>query len=473
MTTRPRIEAFKVQGPGFDLVPSPPNRQWMDDFPDRHPYRCLPLAIANTHGWDVLCPGALELEWNGGDKTSDLTVKSLAPLPEGVVLDHFIRSHFSRGVFTFHTSYLFRTPKGWNTLVSGPFNKPKHGASPLTGIIETDWLPYPFTMNWQMTAPGKVRFEQGEPICTIMPIPKHYLEGWDVVIHNGSDDPVLSAEQQTFSESRDEFMKRLNNKDPEAIKQAWQRHYFVGRHPDGTQVDDHTNKVRLAEPVDKCGTKPLYAKEAPETEAAAKIMAAKSATPSFGCPYKHNEDAAKVAEKTKPKFWTDTSILNNIDQDTQTLGNIEGRKRVVDGVLTRSKNTLEITNSIDPASLDFVYQPNFISPEYCKILTDVAKTLADRQHVEDIKDPYWQGRILFLADIEQVLPEAAEIMRQAQIRVAEHLQKFFELTSPCMLTRFSWCSGAKACSWLRTPTAPIRMDHHTSRLIAILPASFI
>jgi len=29
------------------------------------------------------------------------------------------------------------------------------------GVIETDWLPDPFTMNWQMTRPGTVRFREG------------------------------------------------------------------------------------------------------------------------------------------------------------------------------------------------------------------------------------------------------------------------------------------------------------------------
>jgi len=28
-------------------------------------------------------------------------------------------------------------------------------------VIETDWLPDPFTMNWQMTRPGTVRFREG------------------------------------------------------------------------------------------------------------------------------------------------------------------------------------------------------------------------------------------------------------------------------------------------------------------------
>jgi hypothetical protein len=48
------------------LVPAPPTRDWMDAFPDRHAYRCLPLAIANAHGWQLLLPVAVTVAWNGG-----------------------------------------------------------------------------------------------------------------------------------------------------------------------------------------------------------------------------------------------------------------------------------------------------------------------------------------------------------------------------------------------------------------------
>lgn len=423
MTERPRIEALKVHHYAFDLVPSPALRQWMDDFPDRHPYRCLPLSIANTHGWDVLSPVDMEVTWNGGPAVSDLTIKALGPLPPDMPLDHFAKSNFSRGIVTFHTSYIFRTPPEWCIFVSGPFNKPKNGISPLTGIIETDWLPYPFTMNWQMTQAGTVRFSKGEPLCTIMPIPKHYLEGWDVVVHEAGDDPVLAAEQQSFAEERDRFMQKLNAKDPETIKQAWQRHYFVGRHPDGTMVEGHANKVRLKDPVYKGGTRPIYAKEKPSSQVATDIMERNRA--------KHDTLVTCPMHQAKPSspLWSDTSILADIDQN-QSERNVIGRRRVDNGVLIDSKNTFVVSSSIDPNALDFVFEPNFLSADQCKILRDIAMSLADKQHVEGIQDPYWRGRILFYHDIEKASPDAAKIMKDAQLRVAAKLQSFFELKAP-------------------------------------------
>ena len=59
------------------------------------------------------------------------------------------------GVVTFHPGYLFRTPDGWSMHGhAAPPNHVKDGIQPLVGLVETDWLPFPFTMNWIFTRPG-------------------------------------------------------------------------------------------------------------------------------------------------------------------------------------------------------------------------------------------------------------------------------------------------------------------------------
>jgi hypothetical protein len=58
-----------------EIVPGRPNRDWMDAFSERHPYRCLPLTMANTSGWEILCPVGFTAEWNGGPEKSDITFR--------------------------------------------------------------------------------------------------------------------------------------------------------------------------------------------------------------------------------------------------------------------------------------------------------------------------------------------------------------------------------------------------------------
>jgi len=231
------------------IVAARASRRWMDEFPDRHAYRCLPLAIANTHGWEILTPCAFAIHWTGGPAAADLRFESEDGYPW---LDHFIASNFTRGIVTFHTGHLFRTEPGWNLMATGPINDPKDGIAPLTGVVETHWLPYPFTMNWQMTRPGSVRFAAGEPFCHVFPVPQDALEGVEPEIRDLDSEPELKQQYDLWRTKREEFMVRFRDRDPETLKQAWQRYYFKGQLP-GTDgiVETHKNRIRLAEPVDR------------------------------------------------------------------------------------------------------------------------------------------------------------------------------------------------------------------------------
>jgi hypothetical protein len=231
------------------IVPASPSREWMDNFPDRHAYRCLPLDIANVHGWELRSPCSFAIHWNGGKGTQDITFEGLDNYAH---LNHLVHTNFSRGIVTFLTGYLFVTEPGWHLLATGPINQPRDGISPLTGIIETDWLPYPFTMNWQLTRPGTVRFERGDPFCLIFPIRNEELESTELEIHDIADNAELEKQYTAWREKRDDFMARYRAGDQSTIKEAWQKYYFRGIMPDtGARIADHTQKVRLRAPVDR------------------------------------------------------------------------------------------------------------------------------------------------------------------------------------------------------------------------------
>ena len=103
-----KLECFATTQRPPDIVPGRPQRAWMEAFDERHPYRCLPLTMANTTGWEILSPVAFTAEWNGGGHQDDITLTPDHPHPD---FHDFAKSHFSAGVLTFHTGYLFRTPE--------------------------------------------------------------------------------------------------------------------------------------------------------------------------------------------------------------------------------------------------------------------------------------------------------------------------------------------------------------------------
>jgi len=238
------LECFPTTARPPDLVPGRPNRAWMDTFLDRHPYRCLPLSMANTTGWEMLCPVGFSMTWNGGPLARDITFRPDHPFPG---FEDFVRSHFSHGIVTFHPGYLFRTPPGGSMWAMGPPNHIKDGIQPLAGLVETDWLPFPFTMNWTFTRPGTVKFAKGEPFCFITLAQDKPLEQFDVVQKSLDSDVDLRGQYDAWYKLRAEFNARIYKGEPEAMKEAWQRLYFRGELPEdtGNAPKEHVNKRRL------------------------------------------------------------------------------------------------------------------------------------------------------------------------------------------------------------------------------------
>ena len=243
------LECFPLIARPPEIVPGRAQRGWMDRFAQRHPYRCLPLTVANTTGWEILCPMGFTAEWNGGLLAEDITLRPDRPHPD---FHDFAKSHFTGGVLTLHTGYLFRTAPGWDMWCQGPPNLPKDGIQPLQGLTETDWLPFPFTMNWLFTRPGRVRFEKGEPFCFITLVPHRAMDAVQPVMRPLSSEPEMRGQYEAWVKMRDEFNARIAKRDPEAMREAWQRLYFTGEMPaDAPQEGrpaDHVNKRRLKSP---------------------------------------------------------------------------------------------------------------------------------------------------------------------------------------------------------------------------------
>jgi hypothetical protein len=251
-----KLTVFVIDGHQLDIRPAPVERDWMDATGDRFAYRCLPIAIANVHGWEILCHRGFVARWNGGSSLGSI---SIVEDPGNVVL---AASHFGHGILTFNIPCLFRTEPGVDLMVQGPINRPKDAIAPLSGVIETDWSPYTFTMNWKFTRPGvEVRFDKGEPICHVWPLRRGALEDIEPEIHVLSEAPELRRQYDAWNASRRAFNAELKQPGSQAQIQKWQKLYHQGLLPGGAAptVSDHYTRLRL---------KPFSSKkpEIPETE---------------------------------------------------------------------------------------------------------------------------------------------------------------------------------------------------------------
>ena len=227
-----------------DLRPNDAKRAWMDATNQAFAYRCLPLTIANAHGWSFHLKHEFRVRWSGSNSPEGMQFAA-----KNRDVAQMLDCGFGHGILTFHVHGVFRTEPGWNLMIGGPVNMPKDGISPLTGVIETDWSPYSFTMNWKLTRTDTwVEFAEGEPFCSVLPVQRGVMEDVEPEFHEIGDDAELAREHGEWSDSRRGFIDDLKNPDGDAAKQKWQRSYYLGKRLDGSEgVEDHAIKLRLKE----------------------------------------------------------------------------------------------------------------------------------------------------------------------------------------------------------------------------------
>lgn len=233
--------------PQVEIVAADRRRDWIESMPQRWANRCLPLLIANESGWILRNPVAFTASWSGSAHPDGITI-SFDDVPRSLL--RLVHSQFGYGVLTWSIPYLFRTPPGINLLARGPANDPKDGIAALEGVVETDWAVATFTMNWKFTRPDhEVSFAVGEPFCMLVPQRRGELESLVPRMRPFSDDPATESHTRRWAEQRDQTHKRkfLANYSAEFENEwfSWERDYFQGRFPDGTQAPEHQTKLKL------------------------------------------------------------------------------------------------------------------------------------------------------------------------------------------------------------------------------------
>ena len=215
-------------------------RDWMENTPHKFAYRCLPLSIANQHGWCFYLKNPISFMWDGKPA---LDCIKFYENPDGVA-----SSSFGNGIVTFHINFLVRVPEGYSIYISGAPNHFITDIQALTGVYEADWAPYSFTMNWKVTnAFSTITFTENDPICFFFPVKRDSIEQFKIEVKDIEDNPELHKQYNQFNFSRNEFIENLRYVTNPS--EGWQKHYFQGKYPDGSKCPfDHKTKLKLDEP---------------------------------------------------------------------------------------------------------------------------------------------------------------------------------------------------------------------------------
>jgi hypothetical protein len=222
-----KVSAYTVSAKPDIIRSSTSRRDWMDDAAGKNPYRCLPLSMANSWGWEILSSAKFTATWDGGQSADSVKVV----VHEGT---NPPASHFGDGTLTWHTGYVFKTEYPYGMYVTGAPNAPKPNVMPLSGIVETHWLSYTFTMNWKFIQPGSFTIDIGEPYCQIFPVDMNMFESVVPEIKTLADDEEFYELYWDWNISRQNYMnERSIPTTKESNPGHWQKHYFQGKYPAG------------------------------------------------------------------------------------------------------------------------------------------------------------------------------------------------------------------------------------------------
>lgn len=243
----PLIAYYTGTSPAPEIVPASFAREWMQRTFAAYAQRCLPLLMANQAGWWIINRVGFRARWDGSTNRAGVAIESI----DGGQAPPEVGSQFGYGIVTWTIPYLFRTPSGYNLLARGPANLPKAGAVALEGIIETDWAVATFTMNWQLTDPGReVTFAAGEPFAMIIPQRRHELEEFRPELRPIDADEALATQYRTWEEERELHrvlrayaVQRHGADSPDA--KSWQGDYFRGTSPGGVSASEHQTRLAL------------------------------------------------------------------------------------------------------------------------------------------------------------------------------------------------------------------------------------
>lgn len=253
------IQASILPGVPHDVAswirPCKPTRQWMDNVPQKYIYRCIPMVAANTMGWEILNPVETTLLWDGESSNTSLTSTPTSANAFAAT------SHFGCGIATWYLPFLFRTSPELGLVVTGPANHDRNDAVPLDAFVRTDWLPFPFTMNWRLLNKNTpVTFKANEPICRIYPFPIALLENTKLEIHSLAEDPAFMADVEKWGQTRQKNVEKQQADAQNWLKTGeeptgdgvWNSQYVRARARDtGDTFSPHQTVFKCQEPIDK------------------------------------------------------------------------------------------------------------------------------------------------------------------------------------------------------------------------------
>lgn len=217
----------------MNITPTTIKRDWMSAN-NNHAYSCIPMNVANQYGWTCHSMDKFTATWDGGSSVNSIKIESNYN-------KEIATSHFADGILTVLTDFVIKTPKNISIYVRGITNSNKPNIYPLDGIVETDWLPFTFTMNYKFHTPGSVTFEKDEPLFMFFPIERKFIEKFKIEQNIMNSNPELFREYKKYQNARKQKLQGKSS--------GKQKFYLSGKVVDEKKnITNHQSKLNLHNP---------------------------------------------------------------------------------------------------------------------------------------------------------------------------------------------------------------------------------
>jgi hypothetical protein len=139
-------------------------RDWMESTGEKHAYKCFPVSIANTLGYELSLPVDVSFIWDGINDSSSEHVKVLSG-------EEFISNSRANATVSFKTGIVIKSNKNVSFLHMPVPNLFNDLYQAFTTIISTSFFDQEFPSAIRILKPNTViTIKAGEPFVTLLPI---------------------------------------------------------------------------------------------------------------------------------------------------------------------------------------------------------------------------------------------------------------------------------------------------------------
>lgn len=163
------------------ISPMSIKRDWMDETPNKHAYRCFPVTQANMIGWNLSFSEDVSFIWNGINDTSSENIN---------IFKGGTFSYSGRGQSTvsFNTGLTFRSQENISLFTINPVNYFNDKFETVSSLISTSWYDTSFPLAIKAReANNTITIKAGDPVATIIPVSLTQMDNTSIDLFNYLD----------------------------------------------------------------------------------------------------------------------------------------------------------------------------------------------------------------------------------------------------------------------------------------------